>query len=174
MKVSGPPKYDLEFFMICFFNLFAVIFLFQVRNLNQTAALFPIIVSTFVLILGIFALICRLWPRKKQLPAPESQTEVCENETIQSIDNKGDTMSWLVSLLWIVVYFLLLFIVGFVLATVIYALVVPLAMDGFNKRNVRTGIIFAVLMAAIMVGFERAFYIELPQGYLLELMKISL
>ncbi len=67
MKVSGTNKYNVEFFMICLFIVFAIVFIFQVRNLNQTAALFPRIVSTFVLILGVFALICRLWPRKKQL-----------------------------------------------------------------------------------------------------------
>ena len=157
--------------MICLFNVFAIVFLFQVRNLNRTAALFPRIVSTFVLILGVFALISRLWPRKKQLPTSENQEKVCEIEVIQPLVKKEGTLSWLVSLFWVGVYFLLLFIVGFVLATLLYALVVPVAMEGFNKRNVRTGIIFAVLMALAMVGFERAFYIDLPQGYLLELMR---
>lgn len=173
MKVRGSKKYNIELFMICLFNVFAIVFLFQVRNLNQTAALFPRIVSTFVLILGVSALISRLWPRKKQSPAPENSEKVGENDTMQPLVKKEGTLSWLVSLFWVGVYFLLLFIVGFVLATLLYALVVPVAMEGFNKRNVRTGIIFALLMALAMMGFERAFYIDLPQGWLLELMKIS-
>lgn len=174
MNDRGSKKYNVEFFMICLFNVFAIVFILQVRNLNQTAALFPIIVSTFVLILGVFALIGRLWPRKKQFPAPGNQEEIGASEAIQPLVKKEGTMSWLVSLLWVVVYFLLLFIVGFVLATLLYAIVVPVAMEGFNKRNLRTGIIFAVLMAIAMMGFERAFYVELPQGYLLEMMDIHL
>ena len=170
MNLPESKKYNIEFFMVCLFNIFAIVFLFQVRNLNETAALFPRIVSTFVLILGVSALISRVRPGKRQFRAPESQETVRDIDAIQTLVKKEGTLSWLVSLSWAGAYFLLLFIVGFVIATLLYALVIPLAMEGFNKRNVRTGIIFALLMALAMIGFERAFYIDLPQGYLLELM----
>jgi amino acid transporter len=161
-----------ELVIYCMICLFAIVTIYQVRDVKASVALFPHVVSVCVLALGVFTLITLIRERNKQAKMPDDGDKGSETADEQPEQTKKASVPWWASLLLIGVYILLIYFFGFVLSSMAYTAIIPLATAGVNKRNVRTALIFAVAIGLVLVGFERVFYITLYQGLLPGLLRI--
>ena len=147
---------DLDLALLCLPACFAIIFLFDSKTYNPTAALFPRIVAVITLGL-LFGAICQhFFKRYYQAPV------IPEVEDVDIERKKVSGMKWYVSLSLMLAYFLLVYILGLVVASILYLLLTPVLM-GYKKFK-----IIAVVAGFWIIVFYYVFYeilqLRMPNG----------
>ena len=168
MQQQMSRRFNLEFALICLFALFAVALLADTLGLSQTPALFPRIVGTVVLVLTLYMIVQRLLqPARARTVAPEAGDEEEEETGSWRLINTGAgivKLPWYQSLVLLALYFVLLYLIGFVPATLIYGFGIPYLM---GYRNLPVLALFALGMSvALSYALYYAFSIMLPNGVL--------
>lgn len=148
---------DLDLILMAILGAFAAAFLIDSRSYNPTAALFPRLISTIVLLLILWTAAHRLWelfgkPQEAQQPVEEVAPK-----------QKG-VMTWYVSLVTIVIYFLLIYVIGFTWTALVYLVVLPILL-GYRKYK----IIFAIAAmwtVSFVLVFTYVVHTRIPGGLL--------
>ena len=148
---------DLDLILMAILGAFAAAFLIDSRSYNPTAALFPRLISTIVLLLILWTAAHRLWelfgkPQEASSPVEEVAPK-----------QKG-VMTWYVSLITIVIYFLLIYVIGFTWAALVYLVVLPILL-GYRKYK----IIFAIAAmwtVSFVLVFTYVVHTRIPGGLL--------
>jgi uncharacterized membrane protein (DUF485 family) len=148
---------DLDLILMAILGAFAAAFLIDSRSYNPTAALFPRLISTIVLLLILWTAVHRLWELfgKPQEVSP-SVEEVAPKQ-------KG-VMTWYVSLITIVIYFLLIYVIGFTWAALVYLVILPILL-GYRKYK----IVFAIAVmwtVFFVLVFTYVVHTRIPGGLL--------
>lgn len=143
-----------EFYLLITFSLVGVVFFLMTWSFSPTAALFPRIVTFVVGVLSLYTLAgwlrARYKKEKGEKAAPDS--------------SPGAGMAWYVSLSAMVAYFILIYVAGFVLATLIYLLALPLMMG--YKRKVTAAVVAVIFAVIIYFSFGAILHVPLPAGWL--------
>ena len=157
--------FNLELLVAAVFGIFAAAFLAQTWSYNPTAALFPRIVSAAVVLLVVYLISGRLLAARPKGPRPASGDSSSAAAPEAPQRPATPVLNWPAALVSFVAYFLLIYLVGFGIATLFYGLAMPYLM-GYRNRLVT--IAFALsLSLALVLGFGRLFSVPLPKGILL-------
>jgi hypothetical protein len=145
----------LELLLLVILGGFALTFLFLSRDYNPTAALFPRFIAFASLVfLGLTRMV--------------SGAAVTENQNETAGTDMPDTESLPIPILAVEAgYVVLIYLIGFFLATLLYLIVAPIQL-----RYARRGVAFAasVMLTLMIAGsFMWLFDIQLPPGAIWEL-----
>lgn len=146
---------DPDIVLMAVLGIFAGAFLIETRSYNPTAALFPRLVSIVSLVFIVWTIAQRcLALRRKAKSSPDTKAEA---------GRKGEgALAWYWSLATMVGYFVLIYLLGFTLVTLIYLLVVPLLL---GYRRYKTVLITGVLStAAFITVFSYVLHARIPEG----------
>ena len=154
--MKGKPLFlDADIVLMVVLGVFAGAFLIETRTYNPTAALFPRLVSIISLIFIIWTIARRcLSLVRKAKTSPEVQAEV---------EPTGEgVLAWYWSLATMVGYFVLIYLLGFTLVTLIYLLVLPLLL-GYRKYKIIliTGVLWTVTFITV---FTYVLHARIPEG----------
>ncbi|OGP62145.1 MAG: hypothetical protein A2170_10640 [Deltaproteobacteria bacterium RBG_13_53_10] len=146
---------DLDIILMVILGAFCTAFLIETYSFNPTAALFPRLVSIISLILILWTITGRCWilVRKTQDVSQPSEEVSARPE---------GSMVWYISLVTMVSYYLLTYILGFTLVTFIYLLALPPFL-GYKKYKIVfiTGILWT---AGFVYVFKYILYARVPEG----------
>jgi len=149
--------FDLDLILMAILGTFAAAFLIDSRSYNPTAALFPRLISTIVLLLILWTAAHRLWELfGKPKEASQPVEEVAPKQ-------KG-VMTWYVSLITIVIYFLLIYVIGFTWAALVYLVVLPILL-GYRKYKTIFAIAAMWIVSFVLV-FTYVVHTRIPGGLL--------
>ncbi|MCC7184348.1 MAG: tripartite tricarboxylate transporter TctB family protein [Rhodocyclaceae bacterium] len=154
--------FDLDVLLLLVLGIFAGAFLFDTRSYNATAALFPRLISIVTLVLIVWSIALRvatvLGKHKREQ----------EPEQAQSAGGEG-ALAWYWSVATMVGYFVLIYLAGFTVATLVYLLAMPLLL-GYRKylNIVLTGGIFTLAFVAV---FTYVLHARIPAGILGEFLR---
>jgi len=154
MKKSNS-LFDLDVLLLLVLGIFAGAFLYDARTYNATAALFPRLVSIVTLILVVWSIALHLVSvlakgKRKPEDAPPAGAE--------------GSLAWYWSVAAMVGYVVLIYVVGFTMATLVYLLVLPLLLGYRKYLNILlTGGLSTV---AFVVVFTYILHARIPQGVL--------
>jgi hypothetical protein len=143
---------------------FSGLFLFQTYQYGHRAALFPRVVSLTVLFLTGFFIVSRL--RRAMAKQKSAAKEEPARVKIAGELDRAAGVNWLVTLSAATAFFILIYLVGFGLATFIYV-AAHLYLAGYRRHSVV--FLFAMAMAVLIVGTGYLFSIPLPQGLLVQM-----
>ena len=153
--------FNLELLVAAVFGIFAAAFLAQTWSYNPTAALFPRIVSAAVVLLVVYLIFGRLLATRLKEPQPKGPQPASGDSSSAA----APVLNWPVAVVSFVAYFLLIYLAGFGIATLLYGLAMPYLM-GYRNRPVT--IAFALSLSLVLVvGFGQLFSVPLPEGILL-------
>jgi uncharacterized membrane protein YGL010W len=144
----------LEGFLLLILGAFAASFLVLSWELGQTAAMFPrLVASVSLALLGLAIVLDFIGRGEARKKTPEALTP-----------EAPDAISWPVALAVQIGYIVLVVLLGFSLATLIYLLGSPLQMR-YHRWAVLGA--FAILLTVAVVGsFTYLFHVRLPEGLL--------
>lgn len=153
MRTVVPIIKSQENWLILFLGSLAVYFFIKTFSYRPAAALFPRIVSAIVALLAFYHLAENIGKAfKKQPEAHKTAAElpVC--------------LPWYGSLVLVLLYLLLVYLVGFILATGLFMIFFPLA-AGYRRWPV---IIVTAVATALLIdlSFNRFLQIQLHEGIL--------
>lgn len=149
--------FDLDLLLMVLLGAFSGAFLLETRTYNPTAALFPRLVSAATFILVLWTVGLRLWSF-----LVKAQRKTKSEEEISTA--KEGSMIWYISLITMVVYYLLIYVLGFIWSTLLYLFVLPLLL-GYKKYWIV--LVTAVLWTAVFVYvFTNILYARIPKGIL--------
>jgi uncharacterized membrane protein (DUF485 family) len=153
---------DLDLILMAILGAFACAFLIDSRSYNPTAALFPRLISIVVLLLVLWTAGHRVWelfgkPREVLLSVEEAAPK-----------QKG-VMTWYVSLITIVIYFLLIYVIGFIWAALVYLIVLPVLL-GYRKYKVIFAIAVMWTLSFVLV-FTYVVHTRIPGGLLADFLQ---
>lgn len=164
-------KFNYEFALLIIIGGLAVSFFAQTFTYPGTiAGLFPRIVSTIVILMVLFLLVAKF---RSKSAASESDEELLDDEEVgtwgKSVSKHAlPVMNWKISVLLMLGYFVLIYLIGFGIGTFLYAVAIPLLLQYKNKL---VAVVFALVTAvALIVLFGTLFYVPLPQGLIFELL----
>lgn len=145
-----------DFYVLVVLTLIGLVFFLMTWSYTRSAALFPRAVALIVFILSLYSLLGRLksWTRGEG-----------KKKTTQDVKATG--MPWYVSFLAMLVYFVLIDVVGFIAATFLFLILLPLAM-GYKKFFVIT-VVAVVFAAAISYSFGTFLHVPLPEGMIFQI-----
>lgn len=146
-------------------GVFCVVFLIQTYHYGRKAALFPRLVSSMVLFLILFFILSRLRRilQKGVLSSPEELVRT--KGTAEAGQPHG--LKWTFTFGLAMVFFLLMYLIGFGPATVCY-LVMHTRLAGYRRFMVI--FLFALAVGGSMVFIGNLFHIPLPEGIVVDLM----
>jgi len=154
--MKGKPLFlDADIVLMVVLGAFAGAFLIETRTYNPTAALFPRLVSIISLIFIIWTVSQRyLTLRRETRSSPEAE---------MGMETKGEgVLAWYWSLATMVGYFMLIYLLGFTLVTLIYLLVLPLLL---SYRRYKIVLIAGVLWTvAFITVFTYVLHARIPEG----------
>ena len=146
---------DPDIVLMAVLGVFAGAFLLETRAYNPTAALFPRLVSIFSLVLIVWTIAQRcLTLRRKARSSPDTKAEA---------GTKAEgALAWYWSLATMVGYFVLIYVLGFNLVTLIYLLVLPVLL-GYRRYKIVliTGVLSTV---AFVTVFSYVLHARIPEG----------
>ncbi len=155
MRTFAPVIRNQENWLLVFLGALATYFFIKTFGYRSGAALFPRIVSFVVAILCSFHLFENIVKTLRNLPHREDAgaAAIC--------------LSWRGSLALILMYFLLIYLIGFVLATGLFMIFFPVA-AGYRRWPV---IVITALATAVLIdlSFNRFLEIQLHEGFLFTL-----
>lgn len=146
---------DLDIILMVILGAFCTAFLIETYSFNPTAALFPRLVSIISLVLILWTITVRCWKlSRKTQDVSQPREEV-------SARPEG-SMVWYISLVTMVSYYLLTYILGFTLVTLIYLLALPPFL-GYKKYKIVfiTGILWT---AGFVYVFKYILHARVPEG----------
>ena len=150
--------WDLDLLLLGLPFCFATLFLIDSRTYNPTAALFPRLVATVTIFLLVGAMIQHYVKLYLQTPVISGGADDAK------APKKSDGIKWYVNLAIILAYFSLIYITGFVWASLLYLLITPVIM-GYRKFK----IVVAIALFWVIV-FVYVFYVllqaRIPKGLL--------
>lgn len=151
-------------------TLFFGIILFQSMNLNRTAGLMPKYVCSFALVLcavTLFVDVIKERTKTSADSAKEKEESADWQDYAKDDDNKGIAV-W-VTLLCMVGYLIMLWLFGFIIASLVITILLPVLMQ-YKKWVV---VIPVALCATISIYFSfiYIFHISLPGGIIMQLFK---
>ena len=153
-----------EAFAVAIIAIFSGVFLLQTYEYGRRAALFPRVVSITVLSLTGFFIVSRLRRAtiNKNVPAKESpaRTEIGDEA------NQSAGVNWLAALGVAIGFFVLIYLVGFGPATLIYVSA-HLYMAGYRRHGLI--FLFAIAMAILVVATAYLFAVPVPGGMLVDM-----
>lgn len=149
MRRFMPDLATLELAVTVAFGLFTAAFLWDTFRLPERAGLFPRIVGVPTLAL-IVILTVILASAKRAAPASDAPTV------------KGARMTWVATVASLLLYYFGVEIIGFVLATFIYTLIVPFLL-GQRKRLPAVTLAF-VCSGFLVILFTYLLRLDLPAG----------
>lgn len=146
---------DPDIVLMAVLGIFAGAFLLETRSYNPTAALFPRLVSIISLVFIVWTITQRcLTLRRKAKSSPDTKVGA-------GIKGEG-ALAWYWSLATMVGYFVLIYVLGFTLATLIYLLVLPVLL---GYRRYQIVLITGVLSTAAFVSvFSYVLHARIPEG----------
>jgi hypothetical protein len=150
--------FDIDLLLLGLPVCFAILFLIDSRSYNPTAALFPRLVATITLGLLFGALIqhyVRLYRQARQIP---------EMEEAGTESERSGGIKWYLNLAIILAYFLLIYVVGFIWASLLYLLATPIIM-GYRKFKIVVVIALFWVIIFIYVFYE-LLQARIPKGLL--------
>jgi hypothetical protein len=144
---------DPDVILMAVLGLFAGAFLIETRTYNPTAALFPRLVS-------IISLMFIIWTIGKRYITLRRETKASP-ETEAGAKGEG-VFAWYWSLATMVGYFVLIYLLGFTLVTLVYLLVLPLLL-GYRRYKIvlMTGVLWTV---AFITVFTYVLHARIPGG----------
>lgn len=147
--------FDPDILLMAILGAFGVGFYMDARSYNPTAALFPKLISVISLIFIVWTIAIRI----HKLSRAQPDTGPREEGPVQKM-----ALSPYLSVATMVTYFLLIYVLGFTLVSLLYLLVIPILL-GYRKY----AIIFIVGMGWI-IGFKVVFnyvlHARIPEGLL--------
>jgi putative tricarboxylic transport membrane protein len=154
--MKGKPLFlDPDIILMAVLGIFAGAFLIETRSYNPTAALFPRLVSIISLIFISWTITQRcLTLRREAKSSPEAE----EGAGIKG----GGALIWYWSLATMVGYFILIYLLGFTLVTLIYLVVLPLLL-GYKRMKIVliTGVLWTVAFISV---FTYVLHARIPEG----------
>ena len=153
MKTVVPIVKNQENWLILFLGSLAVYFFIKTFSYRPAAALFPRLVSAIVALLSFYHLAENIWKTfKKQ---PEAQITITELTIC---------LPWYRSLVLVLLYLLLIYLTGFVIATGLFMIYFPVA-AGYRRWPV---IVVTAVATALLIdlSFNRLLQIQLHEGIL--------
>jgi hypothetical protein len=146
---------DPDVILMVVLGIFAGAFLLETRTYNPTAALFPRLVSIISLIFIIWTIGQRYLALRREAGSSLEREEEAETK------GKG-ALDWYWSLVTMVGYFVLIYVLGFTLVTLIYLLAIPFLL-GYRKIKivVITGVLWTV---AFITVFTHVLHARIPEG----------
>ena len=146
---------DPDIVLMAVLGVFAGAFLIETRSYNPTAALFPRLVSIMSLVFVAWTITQRyLALRRKAKSSPDTKVEA---------GIKGEAvLAWYWSLASMVGYFVLIYLLGFTLVTLLYLLALPLLL---GYRRYRIVLITGVLVTVTFITvFTHVLHARVPEG----------
>ncbi len=131
----------------------ALILLWQTGDYRPAAALFPRIVCIVVIALSLYQLGENAWTYFKGAAPKKKKKEV---------EEVSAGIAWYWIFLTIVAYFVLIEVLGFIVATAIYMVGFPVFMG--YRRWVIILIVMVLLTASVGYSFGTILHVPLPQG----------
>lgn len=150
---------DGELFLLVILIILGVVCFSLTWSYSSTAALFPRMVSFAVGVLSLYTLAGRLISQRKKKAPGEKAGGGSAGKTGPSAG-----MAWHVSLLSMAGYFLLICLAGFIPATLVYLIALPLAM-GYRKKLI-VALVAVVFAAVILYSFSSILHVPLYKGWL--------
>lgn len=151
---------DGEFYLLVALSLLGLVFFMMTWSYSPTAALFPRIVSLVVGGLSLYTLAGRLMVVRKGKVVPGRKEEEKPADKISPVFG----VAWYVSLSFMVAYFFLISAVGFVPATLVYLLALPLVM-GYRRKFI-IAVVAVIFAAVVYFSFSSLLHVPLPEGWL--------
>ncbi len=143
---------------------FSALFLIQTYNYGRRAALFPRAISIFVLFLILFFIFSRA--RRMFKEKEPSSKEVPRRAEGPREAGQRQGVKWTVSFGGAIGFCILMYLIGFGLATVCYV-AAHTHWAGYRRHKVT--FTYALVLGIIMVLIGYLFMIPLPQGILVEM-----
>ncbi len=153
---------DVDLFLLSVVGLFALAFLIDSRNYNPTAALLPRLVAVITLLLVIASIIQHYWRLFHQY-------RQVSQSAVEDADRKTGGLIWYYNLASFLVYFLLIFIIGLIGASLLYLLLAPLIL-GYKKFKI-IAVIAGFWIVFFVYVFTEVLYTRLPAGVIGNLIK---
>jgi hypothetical protein len=146
---------DPDVILMTVLGVFAGAFLLETRTYNPTAALFPRLVS----IISLIFIIWTIGQRYLALRREAKSSPVGEEEA--GTEGKG-ALEWYWSLATMVAYFVLIYLLGFTLVTLLYLVALPLLL-GYRRYKIVliTGVLWTV---AFITVFTHVLHARIPEG----------
>ncbi|MBI4294036.1 MAG: tripartite tricarboxylate transporter TctB family protein [Betaproteobacteria bacterium] len=146
---------DPDIVLMALLGVFAGAFLIEARSYNPTAALFPRLVSIFSLVFVVWTITQRyLALRRKAKSSPDTKA--------QAGKKAEGSLAWYWSLATMVGYFVLIYLLGFTLVTLVYLLVLPVLL---GYRRYKIVLITGVLSTATFISvFSYVLHARIPEG----------
>lgn len=162
-RLNGFRLWNLDLLLLGLPVCFAILFLIDSRTYSPTAALFPRLVAVITLCLLFGALVqhyVKLYQQTQHIP---------EAEDTGAEPEKTGGIKWHLNLFIILVYFGLIYIAGFVWASLLYLLITPLIM-GYRKFKIVAAIALFWVIVFVYVFYE-VLQARIPEGVLEQLIK---
>ncbi len=155
-RIVVPIIRNSENWLILFLGALSTYFFAQTFHYRSGAALFPRIVSTVVAILCFYHLTENIWKSLKNPPGGKGTGP-----------EPSLGLAWYGSLTLLLLYLLLIYVLGFILATGLFMVTFP-AIAGYRRWRVilPTALVTTLL---IDVSFNRFLQIQLHEGVLFNL-----
>jgi len=146
---------DPDIILMAVLGVFAGAFLIETRSYNSTAALFPRLVS-------IASLFLVIWTITQRYLALKRRTKHSADTKAKAEKTGEGSLAWYWSLATMVGYFVLIYLLGFTLVTLIYLLVLPVLL-GYRRYKIVlvTGILST---AAFITVFSYVLHARIPEG----------
>jgi len=153
VKTIVPIVKNQENWLILFLGSLAVYFFIKTFGYRPAAALFPRIVSAIVALLAFYHLAENIWKAFHKQPEEE-----------RTVTGLPICLHWYRSLALVLLYLLLIYLAGFVLATGLFMIYFPIA-AGYRRWPV---IVVTAVATALLIdlSFNRLLQIQLHEGIL--------
>ncbi len=146
---------DADIVLMVVLGVFAGAFLIETRTYNPTAALFPRLVSIISLIFIVWTIVQRVFSLAKRADqSPEARSETGPQG--------ARVFTWYWSLAAMVGYYVLIYLLGFTLVTLVYLIVLPLLL-GYRRYLIIliTGVLWTVAFLSV---FNYILHARIPEG----------
>jgi len=148
---------DVDLFLLGMVGLFAAAFLIDSREYNPTAAMLPRLVAVITLLLVVGSLI-------QHYVKVHRQDRTLPQEGVEDSEGKRGGLVWYLNLSAILLYFLMIFVIGLIGASLLYLLLAPLIL-GYRRFKI-VAVIAGCWIVFFVYVFTQILYTRLPAGVL--------
>ena len=150
--------FDLDLVLMAILAAFATAFLIDSRSYNPTPALFPRLISIIVLICVLWTVVYRL---REMFGKPQEDDS---HPVEEGAPKPKGVMAWYASVITMVIYFLLIYGIGFAWAAAVYLVVIPILL-GYRKYKMIFAIAAMWTLSFVLV-FTYVVHTRIPGGWL--------
>jgi hypothetical protein len=163
-KVQEKPEIGLkEAIFIAFMILVALFMLITSYGRNANISLFPQVISSILLCLAVYRIIGMFIAHRRGVKLVRSSDDDEEIDVDVEVTDKDGTLNIYQSIALLVLYFALMYVFGFYIATFAYLVISQYLLKGLNLLK---ALIFAFVLTLLLYFTFKFVLVFMPKGVL--------